>query len=200
MSKDFKVLFLTNNENTKALSDWLSDRCSLTMWQEKLTVENLEELRPDLIVSFNYRHIIKQDVIDFMDERILNLHMSYLPWNRGSSPNFWSHVDGTPKGVTIHLVSAGLDKGDILFQKEVEFDVAAETFATSYERLLSEMITLFMDNWQTIKDGTYERMPQTECGSYHCMKDLEQVEAVCPFAWSDNIGEYLDRYNKVMEK
>ena len=122
MSKEFKVLFLTNNDNTKSLSDWISERCNLILWQEKLIVEDLEEIRPNLIVSFNYRHIITQDVIDFMNERILNLHMSYLPWNRGSSPNFWSHVEGTKKGVTIHLVSAGLDKGDIcLFFDPPEF-------------------------------------------------------------------------------
>ncbi len=197
MNKDFKVLFLTNNNNTKRLSDWLAQRCEVVCWENKLSVMELEEIRPDLIVSFNYRYIIRQDVIDFMNRRILNLHMSYLPWNRGSSPNFWSHVEGTPKGVTIHLISAGLDKGEILFQKEVFFDAKKETFASSYECLLSEMIALFIENWQSIKERTYTEIPQTQSGSYHSVKDLEAVEAICPFSWSDNIDEYLQRYQKV---
>lgn len=200
MNRDFKVLFLTNNENTKELSDWLSGQCGVVIMQDKLTVAELKSVNPDLIVSFNYRYIIKQDVIDCMDGRILNLHMSYLPWNRGSSPNFWSHMDGTPAGVTIHLISAGLDKGDILFQKKVDFDVNKETFVSTYDCLMREMIQLFKDNWQTIKAGTYQPYSQKEEGSYHCMKDLEEVEKICPFSWNDNIGEYLEKYRKALEE
>lgn len=200
MNKDFKVLFLTNNANTKELSDWLTLRCEVVLVQEKMDLEMIKAIAPDVVVSFNYRYIIRQDVIDYMHNRILNLHMSYLPWNRGSSPNFWSHVDGTKKGVTIHLINAGLDKGDILFQKEVEFDLAKETFSSTYERLMKEMIALFKENWEIIKAGTYARIPQTEAGSYHCVKDLEEVEKVCPFAWSDNIGDYLQRYKISMEE
>ncbi len=199
MSKELKVLFLTNNENTKELSDWLALRCEFILMQEKVDLETVQNIAPDLVVSFNYRYIIKQDVIDYMNDRILNLHMSYLPWNRGSSPNFWSHVDGSKKGVTIHLINAGLDKGDILFQKEVEFDLEKETFMSTYDRLMKEMMALFVKNWDVIQAGTYERIPQTETGSYHCMKDLEEVEKKCPFAWSDNIGEYLQRYKECME-
>lgn len=200
MSKDFKVLFLTNNDNTKELSDWLDSQCELILIKEKIDLEMIKAAAPDLVVSFNYRYLIRQDVIDYMNGRILNLHMSYLPWNRGSSPNFWSHVDGTPKGVTIHLISAGLDKGDILFQKKLEFDPAKETFSSTYDKLMEEMISLFIENWDVIKAGIYERIPQTETGSYHCTKDLEEVEKICPFAWSDNIGEYLQRYKMSVEE
>ena len=199
MNKDFKVLFLTNNDNTKELSDWIRSRCEMVLLQDKLDLELIETIAPDLVVSFNYRYLIKQDVIDYMEGRILNLHMSYLPWNRGSSPNFWSHVDETPKGVTIHLISAGLDKGDILFQKQLEFDPEKETFASTYQKLMDEMIALFIENWEIIQAGTYKKMPQMEEGSYHCMKDLEEVEKVCPFVWSDNISEYLQRYKVSME-
>lgn len=200
MNKDFKVLFLTNNDNTKGLADWLASQCEVIILQEKIGPKEVEAIAPDLVVSFNYRFLIKQDVIDQMNGRILNLHMSYLPWNRGSSPNFWSHVDGTPKGVTIHLINAGLDKGDILFQKQIAFDPAKETFSSTYDRLMQEMIELFKENWQVIKAGTYEKIPQTETGSYHCTKDLEEVEKVCPFTWSDNIADYLKQYKKVMEE
>lgn len=200
MNKDFKVIFLTNNDNTKELSDWLEKQCDVVVLQEKITVKELKDIRPDLIVSFNYRYIIKQDVIDCINGRILNLHMSYLPFNRGSSPNFWSHVEGTPAGVTIHLISAGLDKGDILFQKKVDFDVKKETFASTYECLRREIIQLFKDNWQRIKDGTYTPYSVAEKGSYHCVRDLEEVEKRCPFSWNDNIGEYLKKYREVLEE
>ncbi len=200
MSKDFKVLFLTNNENTRELSDWLALQCEVVLIQDKISLDDVKKINPDLVVSFNYVYLIKQDVIDQMNGRIVNLHISYLPWNRGFSPNFWSHVDGTPKGVTIHLVSAGLDKGDVLFQKRMEFDSAKETFASSYECLMKEMIGLFQEKWPIIKAGTYQSVPQVETGSYHCKKDLEEMGKICPFEWSDNIDAYLNRYRKMMEE
>ena len=71
------------------------------------------------MVSYGYRKIVLADVIDKMAGEIINLHISYLPWNRGANPNFWSFIDDTPKGVTIHEMSADLDKGRILCQKEL---------------------------------------------------------------------------------
>jgi len=32
------------------------------------------------------------------------------------------------------------------------------------------------------------------------MKDLEEVEKICPFSWNDNIGEYLEKYRKALEE
>ena len=200
MNKNLKVLFLTNNDNTRELSDWLSLRTDLIRMEEKIDLSMIKSIEPDLVVSFNYVYLIKQDVIDYMKGRILNLHISYLPWNRGFSPNFWSHVDGTPKGVTIHLINAGLDKGDILFQKQIEFDSSVETFASSYERLMKEMMELFRENWTVIEAGTYQPVKQVETGSYHCKKDLEEMAKMCPFEWSDNIDAYLAKYRKVMEE
>lgn len=46
----------------------------------------------------------------------MNLHISYLPWNKGADPNFWSCIDGTPAGVTLHHIDAGVDTGDIIAQ------------------------------------------------------------------------------------
>ena len=64
----------------------------------------------DLVISFGYRHIISQDQINNSTAPIINLHVSYLPWNKGAHPNFWSHFDCTPSGVTIHEVDEGLTR------------------------------------------------------------------------------------------
>ena len=73
-------------------------------------------MNPKLIVSYNYKHIIQPEIIVLMNGRLVNLHISYLPWNKGSDPNFWSFIDNTPKGVTIHKIDNHLDTGAILYQ------------------------------------------------------------------------------------
>ena len=150
----------------------------------------IEQLEPAFIISFNYRHLVPGEVLAAMPGKVINLHTSYLPYNRGSSPNFFSFYEDTPKGVTIHLMSEGLDTGDILCQKELVFDETKESFASSYETLLAEMKELFKANWEAIKAGKLTPKKQEGEGTYHRMKELQELREKHPFEWSQNIAEY----------
>jgi len=83
-----------------------------------LTPNELEPaLDADLFVVFGSSYI-KGWLIDFLVERrAINIHMGLSPYYRGSSCNFWALYDRRPTyvGATIHLLSKGLDSGDMLF-------------------------------------------------------------------------------------
>lgn len=188
------ILFATNNSNTEDLVQWLTERGEkVYRIENKLTVEMVEGLRPDFVVSFNYRHLISEQVLQALPGRVINLHTSLLPYNRGASPNFFSFLEDTPKGVTIHLVDKGLDTGDILCQKELIFDEEKETFASSYEKLLREIKQLFKDNWEQIREGRLLPIKQKGCGTYHRRKDLETIRQRQPFEWNETIAEFKKR-------
>lgn len=196
MLKPGKILFLTNNDNTQEVYQWLCKQegeGQVMKFTNKLDMQIVKALRPSYIISYNYRHLIKQDVIEFMEGKIINLHASYLPYNRGSSPNFFSFMEDTPKGVTIHRLEAGLDTGAIYVQKEVVFDETAESFASSYDRLLCEMKELFAATWEQIKTGALKAVPQTGEGTYHTMADLQKYRSLCDFSWGDNIAQYKEK-------
>lgn len=189
-----KVIFLTNNSNADGLYNWLKDRCTIEMHNEKLTLEFVKALSPDIIISYNYNYMISGEIIDYMNNNIINLHISYLPWNRGFSPNIWSFIDNSPKGITIHQIDAGLDKGKIIFQKECYFSPEKETFITTYDKLNNEIVELFKENWEAIKRGNYTLYEAQGRGSYHSAQDLENLKAEIDFEWSDNIADFLQRY------
>ena len=42
------------------------------------------------LISYGYRHILRNDILSLFPDKAINLHISYLPWNRGADPNFWS--------------------------------------------------------------------------------------------------------------
>lgn len=170
------VLFLTNNINTLDLFDWISEKTFCDIYSDELTRDIVAYYKPSLIVSFNYSHIVKADVIELVDHRIINMHISYLPWNRGSNPNFWSFIDNTPKGVTIHKMESGLDTGDIICQKEIHFDEERETLKTSYDTLLYEIKELFKAHWDELMRGTYKALPQVGEGSYHTVEDYKKYK------------------------
>ena len=189
------ILFATNNENTDELFRWLQEQNEkVYKFENKLTAEIVQQLEPSFIISFNYRHIIPEEVLQLLPGRVINLHTSYLPYNRGSSPNFFSFLDDTPKGVTIHLMDKGLDTGDILCQKEMFFDEGRETFASTYDKLLAEIMQLFRENWRAIKAGEVTAVPQSGEGTYHRMKELQEIREKYPFGWDDVIAEYKRRF------
>lgn len=194
-----KVLYLTNNRNALELFGWISDRCTAEIYSDRLTVEYLSAVTPELVVSYNYRYIITPECIEYVHGRIINMHISLLPWNRGSSPNIWSFIDDTPKGVTIHMLSGELDKGDILYQEEAVFDLARETFETTYEKLNERIVALFKRNWDCFLTGEYygNAREQEGEGSYHGNADLEKLRKELDFAWTDNIEIFLNRCNKL---
>lgn len=188
------MLFLTNNDNTEGLYRWLEEREKLVYRiTNKLTAEMVRQLEPSFVVSYNYRHLIPREVLDLLPGKVINLHTSLLPYNRGSAPNFFSFLENTPKGVTIHQVAAGLDTGDILCQREIEFDESSETFASTYDRLLEEMQQLFCENWEKIKRGEIQPRTQPTGGTSHKMRELEAIQEEFPFSWNDNIAAFKKR-------
>ena len=74
---------------------------------------------------------------------ILNLHISYLPFNKGAHPNFWSFAENTPSGVTIHKINKKIDSGNIIYQKILDFELNKNkkklTFKDTYSVLISEI-------------------------------------------------------------
>lgn len=143
----------------------------------------------DFIVSYRYRHIIRPNIIALLPERIINLHISRLPWNRGADPNLWSFLENTPKGVTIHLVDAGLDTGDILIQKEYEFE-DHETLASTYDKLNRGILQLLLENWDTILKQELTPVPQDlNGGSMHRLKDKEPyLHLMAENGWDTPVG------------
>lgn len=170
------ILLLSNNNNAVTLFDRLREKgYEVILHHDPVTVTLIDELKPDLMISYNYRFIIKEDVIRLLGNRIINMHTSLFPWNKGASPNIWSFIEDTPKGVTIHVLDKGLDTGKIIFQKELFFDEKQETLLTTYEKLNKEIVDLLMDNWSTIESLNYPQREQEGEGSYHNTSDLEKL-------------------------
>jgi len=173
-----KILFLTNNPTiAQPLISFLKTNNDIYHCDYLLHKENLLAINPDIIISYNYRYILDKEIITFMEQKkgAINLHISYLPYNRGADPNFWSIVEGTPTGVTIHKIDKGLDTGDILLQKKVAI-LSSDTLATSYKRLHKEIQKLFISRWENIRNGTINPKKQKGTGTYHARKDFYNLK------------------------
>lgn len=186
------ILFLGYDDC--ALLDFLNLNCNVYHTKKRISLEYCRSLNLDLIISYGYRHIIQSDIIKYFDGKILNLHISMLPWNRGCHPNLWSIIDNTPKGVSIHLIDCGLDTGDILYQEEINIS-NTETLAGIYQRLQHTIQALFISHWSEIANLTFQRFAQQTGGSYNNCKRSQDIINKLNITWDmtvENTQKRLD--------
>lgn len=160
----------------------------------------------DFIVAFGHRHIISQQWLQAYRResgahRIINIHLSMLPWNRGAHPNFWSYFDCTPRGVTIHDIDGGIDTGDILVQAPaLDFGLAGHTLRTSYNELRALAVQLMTWHWPQIRIGKIEPRQQLEQGSYHTKADIDPYWEMMPLGWDTPVSVVTDMGRKARQE
>ena len=99
---------------------------------------------PDLIFSFYYRNMIKEEILDVPRLGAFNMHGSLLPKYRGRVPINWAVLHGEKEaGVTLHYMVKRADAGDIVDQEAVPIgpeDTAQDVFrkAVKAARLVLE--------------------------------------------------------------
>ncbi len=186
-----KILFLGYGDKDSNLISVIGDKSCVSRVDYTKEVTN-DFSGYDLVISYGYQHIIKAESLAAIKCPILNLHLSYLPFNRGSDPNYWSFVENTPNGVTIHEINSGVDTGPIIYQKYVNFDKGEKTFSDTYDRLRAEIEQLFMGNIDHILAGDYQAEKQRGFGSHHKKADLPEDMG----DWRVNITEYLEKYDQ----
>ena len=160
--------------------DWLCARREPPLFcvSDAPTLDKLADLLPEqgplMGLSVKFRHILKPHHLALFDQHVVNLHTSLLPWNRGANPNVWPLVDGSPAGVSLHRMDAGLDTGPLLAQDLVPV-VPGDTPQTLFTRLDNAAFRLFTDHWEYLLE--LPAHPQQGQGSYHRVADLASVEA-----------------------
>ena len=167
--------------NHPSMMSFLKKRGNVTWERGKIFDEDISQF--DWIISYGYRHIISGYIIKKVKNPIINLHISYLPYNRGAHPNYWSFKDNTPKGITIHFIDTGIDTGPILIQKKIDFD-KEDTLKKTYLRLKTELEELFYKSFDKIISKRMIAYPQKGEGSFHYKKDLPKT-----IKWNLNINK-----------
>jgi methionyl-tRNA formyltransferase len=115
------------------------------------------ELKPSIIYSFSYRHLIPENMLALAPLGAFNLHPSLLPGYRGRAPVNWVLVNGELEtGVTLHHMVARADAGDIVGQRAVAID-DSDNALTLYRKLVPLGVELIEDLHPKIVAGTAPR-------------------------------------------
>ena len=142
--------------------------------QEKISLSMVKKENFDFGLSYRYIHLIKTDLIKWFQGRLINMHISYLPWNKGADPNIWSFLTKTPSGASIHIVDEKLDTGDLLLRQQVVHDLESSTLKSSYNLLIEIIEQLFIDNAQELLSFSIKPTKQELGGSFHTTVETDK--------------------------
>jgi methionyl-tRNA formyltransferase len=125
-------------------------------------IEQIRAWEPDLIFSFYYRNMIKEEILNIPSLGAFNMHGSLLPKYRGRVPINWAVLHGEKEtGVTLHHMVKKADAGDIVDQEKVPIgpeDTAQEVFnkcVTAARLVLTRQL-------EALTQGTAPRRKQDE--------------------------------------
>jgi len=137
----------------------------------------------DIIYSIQFHEILKVKDINKASQIAVNLHMAPLPEYRGSNQFSFALIDQKKEfGTTIHAMDAGVDNGDILFQKR--FPIPDNCWVGDlYDLTYHASVKLFEQTISHIVNGNYNRLPQealiAKYGSqFHYRREIDDIKVI----------------------
>jgi len=137
----------------------------------------VRERGPDVLVSAFFNQRIGAAVLAVPSTLALNIHPSLLPAFRGVDPVFFVRLRGAPAlGVTLHILDAEFDTGDILLQAALAAPATDSVLRTTARlfalggRLLAPLIAK--------RQELLPRHAQSEPGSYDSWPTPQQVRTL----------------------
>lgn len=170
-----ELVFLGINNLGERVYDFLVDRDDadvLALLTEPDQLSVVERLEPDLLISAGFRHIVPAHVLEVPDRGAVNLHNSYLPYNRGANANVWPLVTDTPAGVSLHYMTEDVDAGPVIDRRRVPVEPDDDA-RDVYERQDEAQFEQFTELWPAIRDDEAPRVDvDMEQGEYHYKQDF----------------------------
>ena len=119
----------------------------------------VEEQDVELVVLARYMQILSEEMCDFLANRAINIHHSFLPGFKGANPYRQAHTRGVKLiGATAHFVTSDLDEGPIIEQNvsRVDHTMDVKKLVTKGQaqesQTLAEAVRLFAEH-RVLADG-----------------------------------------------
>ena len=159
--------------------------------------EALDIFNPELIVCKAFGEIVPEFFLEYPKYKAINVHFSILPKYRGAVPIQKAILDGEKEtGISIMLMSAGMDEGDILkIYKEPILE--NDTNLTLRKRLVKKSAYILGDVLAQWINAEIKPTKQDSTKATYCwQKDISKESA--EIKWDSMKPEYIERLVRAM--
>ncbi|MBQ6839164.1 MAG: methionyl-tRNA formyltransferase [Oscillospiraceae bacterium] len=150
-------------------------------FREEKTVQQLRDLKPDVVAVVAYGRILPQKVLDIVPGGFINIHASVLPQYRGSAPYQWAVLDGLKEtGVSAQFMVHAMDAGDVVGVSKTPIG-ENETAGELLDRLAVLGAQLLCETLKKFEKKALVPVPQDESKvTFAPMLD----KSMCPIDWN----------------
>ena len=125
-------------------------------------ISRIADMKPDLILSVYYRHMIGQEILDLPALGAFNMHGSLLPKFRGRAPINWAILHGeTHIGRTLHRMVKRPDAGAMLDHEGVDI-TDRDTAEQAFRKVMPCARTVLARQIDPLLVGSATETPQDE--------------------------------------
>lgn len=196
--KNNKILILgPNKRNLKIINNLKKKNFSVVNINSKIDLKFIKKNKIDFIISSGYPFKITKNVVRFLDKKILNLHVTFLPWGKGIGTTLFSIILRQPTGISIHIIDKDFDTGPIIIRKSVKF-ANKDTTRTFYLKLLKEMENFFLQNMSLLlnnKVSFYDQNKFKVKAPYLSRDNFEKIVELLPNGYDTKMLDLIKLSN-----
>ena len=168
----------------------------MTLKEENI-FDVLTSYEADYFVVIAYGCILPQGILDIPCKASINVHGSLLPKYRGAAPINWAVINGEIfSGLSIILMNAKMDAGDILAQKLIEIH-REDTASVVRERMMAVGPEFLVSVLKDYDKGVIQPRQQDESEVSFAVK-LDQSLACID--WNDNGTDIINKIRGVLPR
>lgn len=119
--KQEEIYFSNNGAYRESSANCTVRRLDFATLNGHSTIRFLEQHNVEVVMVYG-TDLIKPPLLDRFSGRMINMHLGLSPYYRGTATNFYPLLNDEPEfvGATIHMISAGIDSGDIIHHARPE--------------------------------------------------------------------------------
>jgi methionyl-tRNA formyltransferase len=142
---------------TKGVPVFTPEKTATPEWLGRIA-----QMRPELILSVYYRHMISTKVLGLAPLGAFNMHGSLLPRYRGRAPINWAVLHGELRiGMTLHRMVRAPDAGAIVDQEGVDIG-PRDTAEQAFRKVMPCARAVLERQIDALLSGTARETPQDE--------------------------------------
>jgi len=143
----------------------------------KKSISYFQKLNIDIIILAWWPYILKQPYLSLPNKYTINMHPSFLPYGKGKHPYFWSIIENTKFGVSLHVVNNEIDSGKIIARDLINIEWVDNGY-TLREKSRKKLFLLFKKNFLSIIEDKITFIKNSKNKRVHYSSEIEEKSKI----------------------
>ena len=111
-------------------------------------------------------YILEKQVLEVPQTGSINKHASILPSYQGLFPYLWAYISAAPQGVSFHVMTENVDRGDILAQQNIPKPIVESGMVGFYLYVYGHFSRMLLEAIKNMLSGNFIIPQETSSNTF----------------------------------